>query len=234
MSDLTAGLIVVGVTGLIIGLIFVLVAAQKKKRETGLRNLASLNGWSYEYVEDKTSSGWRLRKGEWTIESLNQTTKSSSDNSNSSTVNSMTRWFSDAARMPDGIVLIGPHQPEINFGGLGDMVKMVALRLMIGSEFDSAIGIERVELGSLELMARYMVWTNREETAKLFLDQQLENALRAWPLKMPPLVKFSPAGLEIKIQGQRLYKEHDIYALVKLGGAALDSAFAIQKVSNPN
>lgn len=231
MSDLTARLIVVGVTGLIIGLIFVLVAAQKKKRETGLRNLASLNGWSYESVEDKTSSGWRLRKGEWTIESLNQTTKSSSDNSNSSTVNSTTRWFSDAARMPDGIVLIGPHQPEINFGGLGDMVKMVALRLMIGSEFDSAIGIERVELGSLELMAKYMVWTNREEIAKKFLDDSLENALRSWPLKMPPLVKFSPEGLEIKIQGQRLFKEQDIYALVKLGGSALDSAFAIQNGS---
>ncbi len=231
MSDLTAGLIVVCVTGLIIGLIFVLVAAQNKKRETGLRNLASLNGWSYESVEDKTSSGWRLRKGEWTIESLNQTTKSSSDNSNSSTVNSMTRWFSDAVRMSDGIVLIGPHQPEINFGGLGDMVKMVALRLMIGSEFDSAIGIERVELGSLELMAKYMVWTNREETAKLFLDQQLENELRAWPMKLPPVVKFSPAGLEIKMQGMRLSKEQDIYALVKLGGSALDSAFAIQKGS---
>ncbi|MRS03012.1 hypothetical protein EG832_07285 [bacterium] len=131
--------------------------------------------------------------------------------------------------MPEGIILIGPHQPEINFGGLGDVVKMVALRLMIGSEFDSAIGIERVELGSLELMAKYMVWTNREETAKRFLDDSLENALRAWPLKMPPLVKFSPAGLEIKVQGQRFYKEQDIYALVKLGSTALDSAYSVVK-----
>ncbi len=227
MSDLTMGIIIVIATVLFVALIFILVAAQKRKRISALRGLASLNGWSFETVEDNNASGWRLRKGEWILEALNQSTKSSSENS--TTVNSTTRWFSDAMRMPDGIVLIGPHQPEINFGGLGEVVKMVALRLMVGSEFDSAIGIERVELGSLELMAKYMVWTNREERAKKFLDETLENALRAWPLKMPPLVKFSPAGLEIKIQGQRLFKEQDIYALIKLGSTALDSAFSTVK-----
>jgi len=229
MSDLTSGLIVVAITGVLIGVIFLLVGAQKKKRAADLRNLASMNGWIYEPVEEQLSSGWRLRKGDWTIEALNQTTKSSSDNSNSSTVNSLTRWFSDSARMADGIVLIGPHQPEVNFGGLGEMVKMVALRLMVGSEADSAIGIERVELGSLELMARCMVWTNREESAKKFLDEPLEYELLAWPLKMLPVIKFSPGGLEIKIQGMRLYKEQDIVALVKLGNTALDSAYQVEK-----
>jgi hypothetical protein len=229
MSDLTSGLIVVAVTGVLIGVIFLLVGAQKKKRVTALRNLASMNGWSYEPVEEQLSSGWRLRKGDWTIEALNQTSKSSSDNSNSTTVNSLTRWFTQSARMADGIVLIGPHQPEINFGGLGEMVKMVALRLMVGDESNDAIGIERVELGSLELMAKYMVWTNREEIAKKFLDEQLENELRSLPLKMLPVIKFSPGGLEIKIQGLRLFKEQDIYALVKLGNTVLDSAFQVEK-----
>ncbi len=163
------------------------------------------------------------------IEALNQTTKSASDNSNSSTVNSATRWFTSVVRMPDGMVIIGPHQPDINFGGLGEAVKMVALRLMIGNEFDDAIGIERVELGSLELMARYMVYTNREETAKKLLDQPLENALLVWPMKLPPVVKFSPAGIEIKVQGQRLYKEQELVALVKLGNSLLDSAFQLEK-----
>lgn len=229
MSDLTSGLIVVAVTGALIVVIFLLVGAQKRKRAADLRNLASMNGWSYEPVEEQLSSGWRLRKGDWMIESLNQTTKNASDSANSSTVTSLTRWVSDAVRMPDGMVLIGPHQPEVNFGGLGEMVKQVALRMMIGSEFDSAVGIERVELGSLELMARYMVWTNREEIAKKLVDQQVEDALRAWPLKLPPVVKFSPAGLEIKYQGQRLYKEQDLYALVKLGSTLLDSAYQVEK-----
>lgn len=229
MSDLTSGLIVVAVTGVLIGVIFLLVGAQKKKRAADLRNLASMNGWSYEPVEEQLSSGWRLRKGEWMIEAINQTTKSASDSANSSTVNSLTCWVSDAVHMPDGMVLIGPHQPEVNFGGLGEMVKQVALRMMIGSEFDSAVGIERVELGSLELMSRYMVWTNREEIAKKLVYQQVEDALRAWPLKLPPVVKFSPAGLEIKVQGQRLYKEQDLYTLVKLGSTLLDSAYQIEK-----
>jgi hypothetical protein len=101
--------------------------------------------------------------------------------------------------------------------------------LMIGNEEKYTEGIQRLELGSIELMDRYMVWTNREAAAKKLIDDQLETALRAWPLKMPPVVKLSPQGLEIKIQGQRLYKEQDITALVKLGNTLLDSAYQVEK-----
>jgi hypothetical protein len=229
MNDLTTGLIIVVITGLLVGMTFLLVYWNKKQRDIALRSLAGTNGWMVEIVNDRNASGYRLRKGDWMIESLNQTSNSSSDNSNSTTVNSLTRWFSESVRMTDGIVLIGPHQPDIDFAGLGEMVKMVALRIMIGSEFDSAVGIERVELGSLELMARYMVWTNRAEIAKKLVDEPLENALRAWPLKLPTVIKFSPAGLEIKVQSQRLYKEQDLYALVKLGSTLLDSAYQVEK-----
>lgn len=229
MSDLTSSLIVIVITGVLIGVIFLLVASQKKKRVASLQKLASMNGWSFELIQERLFSGWRLRKGDWTIEALNQSTSNSSENTGSSTVNSLTRWFSETVRMKDGIILIGPHQPEISFGGLGDVVQQVALRLMIGNEAEDAVGIQRVELGSLELMARYMVWTNREEIASKFLDQPLENELRAWPMKLPPIIKYSPRGLEIKVQGSRLYKEQDLYALVKLGNSLLDSAYSVDK-----
>lgn len=229
MSDLTSGLIVVAVTAVLIGVIFLLVGAQKKKRISALRHLASMNGWSYEPIEEQLASGWRLRKGEWTIEAINQTTKNSSDSANSSTVNSYTRWFSSSVHLKDGVILIGPHQVEINFGGLGDMMLQMGLRLMIGDEAEDAVGIQRVELGSLELMARYMVWTNREEIAQQLIDQQLENELRAWPMKLPPVIKFSPKGIEIKVQGMRLYKEQDLFAMVKLGNSLLDSAYQLEK-----
>jgi len=229
MSNLYTGSIVAFITVLLVGMTFILVFWNKKQRETALRSLASKNGWMIEMVKDRNASGYRLRKGEWMIESLDQTSNSSSDNSNSTTVNSLTRWVSKTMRMPDGIVLIGPHLPEISLGDVGDMMIQVALRLMIGSDADIAVGIQRVELGSLELMARYMVWTNREEIAKKLLDQPLENALRAWPMKMPPVIKFSTSGLEIKIQGPRLYKEQDITALVKLGNTLLDSAYQVEK-----
>jgi hypothetical protein len=233
MSDLTSSLIVIVITGVLIGVIFLLVASQKKKKVASLQKLASMNGWSFELIEERLSAGWRLRKGEWMIEAFNQTTKNSSEDTGSSTVTSLTRWFSDAVRMKDGIILIGPHQAEINFGGLGDMMMQMGLRLMIGDEAEDAVGIQRAELGSLELMARYMVWTNREEVAKEFLDQPLENELRAWPMKLPPIIKYSPRGLEIKVQGSRLYKEQDLYALVKLGNSLLDSAYAVEKGNNP-
>jgi hypothetical protein len=233
MSGLITGLIIIVIIVVFVGLIFVLTGAQKRKRETNLRTMASMNGWNFEPVKNKAATGWKLHKGEWTIEALNQSTNSSSDNSTSTTVANLTRWFSDVVRMPEGIVMIGPHQPDINLGGIGDVMLQFALRLMIGDEADFTDGIQRVELGSLELMSRYMVWTNQEEIAKKLVDDQLENDLRAWPLKMPPVIKFSPRGLEIKIQGECLFKEEDIVALVKLGNTLLDSAYQVEKENKP-
>lgn len=229
MTDLTTGLTIIAITGLLVGMTFLLVFWNKKQRETALRAMANKNGWVLEIVNEHNASGYRLHKADWTIESLNQTSNSSSDNSNSSTVNSLTRWFSGAVRMTDGIVLIGLHQPEINFGGMGEMVQLVAIRLMVGNESANAVGIQRVELGSLELMARYMVWTNREEIAKKLVDDPLEHALLAWAPKFLPVIKFSPGGLEIKVLGKRLYNEQNITALVKLGNTLLDSAYQVEK-----
>jgi hypothetical protein len=224
MDNLIPGLIVVVVTGLVVGGIFWLAAHNKKKRDQALQNLASLNGWVYEAVTEKLSSGYRLHKGDWLIEGLNESTSHSSESSSSSSVSSYTRWFSSAARLPDGIVLIGPRQPDVNLAGMGDFLLQAALRLMIGSDADAAQGIQPVELGSLELMRRCMVWTNRAEVAKNLLDSQVETALLNFPGRLPLVVKFSQAGLEAKVQGVRLYKEQELYALVKLGGALLDAA----------
>lgn len=224
MEDLGLSLIVIAVTVVLVGLIFWLVSAQKRKREASLCNLASMNGWIYEPVKDRNSSGYRLRKGDWVIEAVNQSNTNSSDNSSSTTVTSLTRWFSDSIRTADGLVLIGPRMPDVNLAGIGEMMRQAALRVLIGAEAENVAGIQQEELGSLELMKRYMVWTNRVETANKLLEAPVENALIHWPLKLVPLIKFSPAGLEIKIQGARLYKDADIIALVKLGNLLIDNA----------
>ena len=226
MNDLTSGLLVVAGTGLIVGLIFFLVARHNRKREAALRNLASLNGWAFEPISERLTKGIRLRKGEWMIESITTTTSAPSSDSGSSNVSSLTRWFSDAARMPDGIVLIGLRQPEIGLGNISTFLVQAALGMVIGDEAKNAEGIQPVELGSLDLMNRFMVWTNREEAAKKLLDQSVENALINLPKTLQPVVKYSPSGLEVKFVGVRLYKEEDLYALVKLGAALLDSASA--------
>ncbi len=224
MENLIPSLIVLAVVGVLVGLIFWLVSQNKKKQEAAMRSLASLNGWVYEPVNERAASGYRLRKGEWTIEALNVTTGQSSDNSATSNVSSNTRWFSEYTKMPEGIVMIGPRQPEVNLGGMGDILMQAALRLMIGSDAEQALGIHQIELGSLELMKRYMVWTNQDAAAEKLLNQIVESTLLNWPATIPVVVKYSTAGMEVKVQGRRLYKEQELYALVKLGNALLDSA----------
>jgi hypothetical protein len=224
MNDLTSGLLVVVVTVFLIGLTFWLVSINKKQREQVIRQLASLNGWTYEPVNGRQSSGYRLRKNDWMIEALSESSDHSGDPSNTSSVSSYTRWFSGAARLPEGIVLIGPRQPEVNLAGMGDILLQTALRLMIGSDADQAKEIRQVELGSLEVMKRYMVWTNREEEAKQLLDLGVESALLNWPGAIPLVVKYSAEGVEVKVQGRRIFKDQELYDLVKIGNALLNSA----------
>ena len=225
MDDIVSSLIVVAITGVVVILIFWLVARQKKQREATLKNMASMNGWIYESVNEPSVKGYRLRKGDWLIEGLNEATMTHTENTGSSNVTSMTRWFSKEIRLTDGIILIGPRQPEINLGAMGDFVMNVALQKLLGDEAQNAKGIERVELGSLELMQRYMIWTNQVETAKELLTMNVENALLNWPAKkVPPVIKYSYAGMEIKVQGFRIYDEQELYALIKIGNMLLDAA----------
>ncbi len=224
MADLIPSLFVIAGTALVVGLIFLLVARNKKQREERIKHYASLNGWTCTPVNERFSSGYRLGKGEWMIEALNETTSQPGSSSGSSTVTSITRWFTASARMPDGMVLIGPRQPEVNLGGMGSFLVQAALSLMIGADAEDAQGIESIELGSLELMKRFMIYTNRPETAKELVSLPVESALLNMPPTLPLVVKYSPNGLEVKVQGKRLYDELTLNALVKLGCALLDAA----------
>lgn len=225
MDDIISSLIVIAVTAVVVGLIFWLVARKNRQREAALRQLASLNGWVYEPIKEQYRKGYRLSKGAWNIEAVNTTTSNSPENTGSSTVTSETRWFNNEARLSNGMLLIGPRQPEINLGNVSGFLMQAALQLMIGDEAQDAKGIESIELGSLELMKRYMVWTNQPETAKEFLNMHVESALLNWPpKKVPPVIKYSPRGLEVKVQGQRLSTAEDLTALVKLGNVLLDAA----------
>lgn len=224
MGNLILSIPVLLGTAILIGLVFWWSNKKKKEREQKLRTLANQYGWVYEPVAERLASGYRLKKGEWMIEALNQTTDHSGETAGSSNVMSATRWWSGAAKMTQGMVLIGPRQPAVDLGGIGDFLIQAALRLMIGNEADFAGGIEEVVMGRLSFNDRYMVWTNQEEAAKKLLDMEVENALINWPMKLLPVVKFSPIGMEIKLQTQRLEKPEEIVALVKLGDALLAAA----------
>ena len=224
MGDLIPSLIVIAVTGLVVGLIFYLVHRNKTAKEKAIRDLAAANGWTYEPVVERLASGFRLRKGSWVIEALTISSSNSEAGPGSSTTSSSTRWFSGEPRLSEGMVLIGPRQPEVNLGNVSSFLMQAALRLMIGPDTKDVAGIQQVELGSLALMQRFMVWTNREEAAKKLLSQQVESTLINWSNKLLPVVKFSPSGLEVSVKEARLCKEADLFALVKLGNALLDAA----------
>ncbi len=223
MADLLPNLIVLGATLVGVVLIFWLVARNKRQRDQRLQTLASRQGWIFEKLSDRKSSGFRFRKGEWTITAVNETTTSGGDTT-SSNVSALTRWHSTAARLAQGIVLIGPRQPALNLGGFSAILMQAALRLMIGPVAEDAKDIQELTLGSLALNDRFMIYTNQEETARKLLDTSVETALLAWPGKVPLIVRYSKTGLEVEIQGKRLDNEAELITLVKLGNALLEAA----------
>lgn len=223
MEDLLPGLIVLGVTLVGVAVIFWLVARNRHQREQRMQALASRQGWFYEKVSERKSSGYRFRKSEWTLSAVNESTTEGSDTTTSS-VASHTVWQSSSVRMPQGIVLIGPRQPAINLGGLNAVLMQTMLQLMIGKDAEDAKDIHEITLGSLALNDRFMVYTNQDEIVKKLIDERVDAALVAFPGKLPLVARFSPSGLEVKVMGHRLDKEADLLALVKLGNALLESA----------
>ena len=183
-------------------------------------NLATQKGWRYEKVNDRTKSGYRLYSNQWILEGLRETSESGS-NSGSSNIRAYTRWYSTHVNFTPGIMLIGPKQPEINLGGISDVIKQAMLKLMVGDEADDALGIEESLIGRMSLRERYMVWTNQEERARDVLTPAVENALIRYPGKTPPVVKFNAKGIEVKLISQHLQKPVEIEGLVAIGMAFL-------------
>lgn len=221
MSDLAGGLLVIIGTAIFIGIIFLVVKKRKTDTTQSIQMLAAKKGWRYEKVEDRLSSGYRLHGRGWTFEAV-KTASSTSSGPGSSEISTVSRWFTNQVFFDPGILLIGPKQPNIELGGLGDVLRQTILRLMIGKEADDALGIEEALIGRMALRERYMVWTNQEEKARDVLTVEVENALILYPGKIPPVVKINSAGLEVKVISQNLEKPEEIIGLVEIGEAFLE------------
>ena len=220
MSDLIGGLIVVIVTGIFIGVIFLLVSSRRKKAEKVLEELVSKHGWRYDKVSERLKAGYRIYGSRWKLEGLRVSSESSSD-TGSSNIRDYTLWQSADVTFSQGILMIGPKQPEINLGGISDVLKQTMLKLMVGDEADGAEGIQESLIGRMALRERYMVWTNQEEVARGVLTPEVENALIRYSGKVPPVVKINARGLEVKLISQRLQKPEEIEGLVAIGEAFL-------------
>jgi len=221
MSDLAGGLLVILGTAIVIGIIFLVVHKRKTDTSQSIQELATKKGWRYEMVDERLSSGYRLHGRDWIFEALSASTSTNSG-PGSSEISNLSRWFTSQAVFDPGILLIGPKQPNVELGGIGEVIKQTMLRLMIGKDADDALGIEEALIGRMALRERYMVWTNQEENARQVLTVEVENALILYPGKIPPVVKLNSAGLEVKVISHVLEKPEEIAALIAIGEAFLE------------
>jgi hypothetical protein len=220
MSDVIGGLLVVLVTAVVIGIIFFLVYIRKKKGEEDILELVQKKGWRYEKVSERLKEGYRIYGPRWTLEGMRISSESGND-TGSSNIRDYTLLSSPDVSFSPGILMIGPKQPEINLGGISDVIKQTMLKLMVGDEAEGAEGIQESLIGRMALHERYMVWTNREEAARELLTPEIENALIRYPGKIPPVVKLNARGLEVKLLSIRLRNPAEIEGLVAIGEAFL-------------
>ena len=220
MSDIVGSLFVIAATAIVIIVIFVLVNKRNKKREQIIIELAKQKGWRYEKIKERLIDGYRLYGTHWTLEGLRESSNTTSD-SGSSSVRDYTLLRTNEVQFSPGVMMIGPKQPEINLGGISEVLKHTMLKLMVGDEADDAEGIQESLIGRMALRERYMVWTNQEEKAREVLTPEVENALILYPGKVPPVVKINAKGLEVKLISLRLQTWAEINGLVAIGEAFL-------------
>jgi hypothetical protein len=221
MGDLAGGLLVLLGTAIFIGIIFLVINKRKTDTVQVVQALAARKGWKFEKVSERLASGYRLIGNGWTYEAI-KTASSTSSGPGSSEISTVSRWFTNQVFFDPGILLIGPKQPNVDLGGIGEMLKQTMLRLMIGKEAEDALGIEEALIGRMALRERYMVWTNQEEKAREVLTVEVENALILYPGKIPPVVKFNSSGLEVKVISHVLEKPEELAALIAIGEAFLE------------
>ena len=221
MSDLCGGLLVILGTLIFIGILVLVVKKRKTDTTQSIQILATKKGWRYEKVGERLSSGYRLHGRDWTFEALSASASTSSG-PGSSEISNLSRWFTNQVVFDPGILLIGPKQPNVELGGIGEVLKQTMLRLMIGNDADDALGIEEALIGRMALRDRYMVWTNQEENAREVLTVEVENALILYPGKIPPVVKYNKTGLEVKVISHKLEKPEEIAGIIAVGEAFLE------------
>ena len=217
-------LIIIIVVVIATGVILLLSQKKKNARVQQIQTFASQCGWTFEPIKERLVSGYRISKGEWVLESTRESTSSSDIQTGSSGIQRKTVWWSKAATLPSGIVLVGPRSPVPDLGGIGDFVMQAALKIMIGADAEFTQGIKETELSRAAVNERFMLWTNQEEMAQRILSMDVENALINLPKTMKLVIKFTPLCLEVKVIDQCLDTPQEISAVIKVGEALWDAA----------
>ena len=232
MQDIIITLIVIVVTAILVGAIFWFVHQHKVQQEQLFVNTSSLRGWAYERIEQRLTSGFRLRGtaagAAWELLSLRESTGREAG-PGSSNVTVSTTWSSVPANPPGGLAMIG-LRPAISAENasavaacMGSMVVQSALRLMLGSDAAHQLSsMQEVEAGSASFRQRYMVWAHTEADARRLVSSSVESALLAWPKKLSLVIKLGPEGIHIRLPEQ-LSQPSAVDPLIDLGRHLLEA-----------
>lgn len=222
MDDITLNVIVLVLLIIIGGGVFLFIRRKKSDNEQKLRLSIEQQGWRYESIRNPLSWGLRVTGPDWTLESLSQSIGQESG-SGSSNIVMHTEWWTDAFRLPEGALLIGPKlssDSAPSLGGFGQLLAEKALRAMMGSDAHLYEGIKPVEAGSAAFRKRYAVWSRNEaDVEQLFKRSAVEQFLLEYPGSMTPTIKLTTSGLHIEFPGHHLKKTDEIMAVISLGTA---------------
>lgn len=225
MNDWVTSLIVIVLSGVVIGGILIIYYRRQTRQAAQLAQEAQSRGWQYQRIQERLVSGFRLSGAAggdiaWTLES----TRRSSDPEaapGSSNVALRTRWWSEAVTLPDRWVLIGPRAPGASapgaLGGLGGVIVQAALKMMIGEDAGRIAGLKEALLGSETLRQRYMIFAHDPDEARALLSSGVESALIGWPERQQVIVKLGRGGLEISLPGQQVADASQVERIVGLG-----------------
>lgn len=209
MDDIILSLVVILGTAVLAGVIFLLVRLRQRQGQAALAQMALERGWRLEAIQERLAWGIRLSSADWRIEAISRAAGRESA-PGSSDVAMQTSWRAEG---PGSTLLVGPRTSNARLGALGDSLARLALEKALGAD---ARGLEEVEAGSQAFQAKYMLWAQEPETARLLVNPALESALASWK-GTPPVIRRSAGELAIELHGVRLAKPAEIQALVQLG-----------------
>lgn len=220
MDDITLNVIVLILLVIVGGGAFLFIRRKKSDNEQKLRLSIEQQGWRYESIRKPLAWGLRVTGPYWTLESLSQSIGQESG-SGSSNIVMHTEWWTDAFRMPEGALLIGPKLSSDSIpsrGGFGQILAEKALKAMMGNDAHLYEGIKPVEAGSAVFRTRYAVWSRNEaDVEQLFKRSAVEQLLVEYPGGQTPLIKLTSRGLKIEFPGYCVKKTEEIKSISALG-----------------
>jgi type II secretory pathway pseudopilin PulG len=225
MEDIFLNLVVIALVAVVIGGVFIVYYSRQARKEAQLAREAQSRGWQYQRIRERLVSGYRLSgvasgNVAWTLESTAQSSDGEAAPGSSSIVR-RTRWWSEAATLPNRMALIGSRPaagPSPNvLGGLGGMVVQAALRVMLGDQAGQVAGLSEAQVGSETFRERYMVFAHDPTEAQRLLGAGVESALLNWPMRQQIVIKLSQSGIEVSILGKQITEVAEIEQIVGLG-----------------